>query len=411
MEEIVSDYGYFSNKRTDRVYLSKSLSAKLFLKDDKGEIKEIIRPFRIVSKVIDCKEGHKFIKDGKQVSLRITSGERQEIKARFYEDTRGISTLQIQKYTKETGTPHHCYFTFVGAEISILYNFIRNIAILPVKEKSKMRLDDKFVEELILSKEQALELVASNPEFIDEIIKNRISKTDIVQLGYRKKQLDKFDSLLHDDNFFQSEKSRLGNNKRDEDVWQSFFEENTWIFGYGLNYIFNTPLENEKLEQVVKSSTVFDSGKRVDGLLKTRGIVSSLCFAEIKTHKTPLLKIVKTPYRGESWAASNDLSGGIAQVQKTVQKSIEKIKTKTQVKNKQGDLTGEEVFLYKPKSFLIIGSHTSFQGEFGINEDKFSSFELFRQSIQNPEIITFDELFERAKYIVETNESNKTTNA
>ncbi len=61
MEEIVSDYEYFSNKRSDRVYLSKSLSAKLFLRDDKGEVKEIVRPFRIVSKVIDCQEDHKFL--------------------------------------------------------------------------------------------------------------------------------------------------------------------------------------------------------------------------------------------------------------------------------------------------------------------------------------------------------------
>lgn len=410
MEETVSDFEYFSNKRSDRVYLSKSLSAKLFLKDDIGEIKEFVRPFRIVSKVIDCQEDHKFIKDGKKVSLRITPGGRQEITAKFYEDTRGISTLQIQKYSTETGAPHNCYFTFVGDEISILYNFIRNIAILPIKDKSKMKLDDKFVEELILSKEQALELVTSNPDLLDEIIKNRISTTDIVQLGHRKKQLQVFDSLLSNDNFFKAEKDKFGTNKRDEDVWQNFFENNTWIFGYGLNYIFNTPLENEKLEQVVKGGTVFDSGKRVDGLLKTRGIVSSLCFAEIKTHKTPLLKMIKTPYRGESWAASDDLSGGIAQIQKTVQKSIENIKTKTQVKNKQGDLTREELFLYKPKSFLLIGSHASFQGDFGINEDKFSSFELFRQSIQNPEIITFDELFERAKYIVETNESRYTTN-
>ena len=407
MEETVSDFEYFSNKRSDRVYLSKSLSTKLFLKDDKGEVKELTRPFRIVSKVIDCHEDHKFIKDGNQISLRITPGRRQEITAKFYEDTRGISTLQIQKYSIETGVPHHCYFTFVGDEISILYNFIRNIAILPIKEKSKSKLDDRFVEELILSKDQALELVTSNPDLLNEIIRNRISTTDIVQLGHRKKQLEIFNSLLSDEFFFDAEKSKLGKNKGDEDVWQNFFESNTWIFGYGLNYIFNTPLENEKLEQVVKGSTVFDSGKRVDGLLKTRGIVSSLCFAEIKTHRTPLLKIIKTPYRGECWAASDYLSGGIAQIQKTVQKSIENIKTKTQVKNEQGDLTGEELFLYRPKSFLIIGSHASFQGNYGINEDKFSSFELFRQSIYNPEILTFDELYERAKFIVESDCSSK----
>ena len=36
----------------------------------------------------------------------------------------------------------------------------------------------------------------------------------------------------------------------------------------------------------------------------------------------------------------------------------------------------------------------------GNNEEKYSSFELFRRNIQNPEIITFDELYERATYIV-----------
>lgn len=44
----------------------------------------------------------------------------------------------------------------------------------------------------------------------------------------------------------------------------------------------------------------------------------------------------------------------------------------------------------------------------GVNENKFSSFELFRQSQMNPEIITFDELYERAKYIVR-NDENKST--
>ena len=42
----------------------------------------------------------------------------------------------------------------------------------------------------------------------------------------------------------------------------------------------------------------------------------------------------------------------------------------------------------------------------GVNDDKFSSFELFRDSIRFPEIITFDELYERAKHIVKFAESN-----
>ena len=92
----------------------------------------------------------------------------------------------------------------------------------------------------------------------------------------------------------------------------------------------------------------------------------------------------------------------LQEVQKTVQISITNIKSKTEVKDKHGNLTGEQLFLYQPKSFLIIGSLSQFEGEHGINEEKYSSFELFRKQINNTEIITFDELYERAKHIVES---------
>lgn len=397
---MVDDYDYFSNKRADRVYLSKSLDSVSFRKDADGEIEEFTRPFRIISKVIDCEETHKFIKDGNQVSLRITPGGRQEIVAKFYEDTRGVFNLQIQKYTTETGAPHNTYFSFSGKEISTFYNFIRNIPLIPIKTRAKTKLDDKFVEEIVLSREQALKLINDQPDLIKEIVENQITCEDVANLGYRRTQLEIFEKLLNDSNFFNNFKLNLGQNKRDEDVWQQFFENNPWIFGYGLNYFFNTPLEGKKLEQVVRGNYIAGAGKRVDAFLKTQGIVSSLSFGEIKTHKTNLIDPVKVPYRKECWKVSEELTGGIAQIQKTVQISLQNIRTKTQIKDASGELTGEELFLYHPKSFLVIGSLSQFIGKHGINEEKYSSFELFRRNIQNPEIITFDELYERAKYIV-----------
>lgn len=190
------------------------------------------------------------------------------------------------------------------------------------------------------------------------------------------------------------------NKKKDEDVWQYFFEKNSWIFGYGLNYIFNTPLKGKKLEQIVSGFNFNSSGKRVDALMKTRGLICSLCFGEIKKHITPLLKEVESPYRSESWAISHELAGGLAQLQKSIQKSIKEISTHIMIKDKCGNPTGEQLFVYQPKSFLIIGSLSQFETSNGINEEKYSSFELFRKSITNTEIITFDEVFERAKFIV-----------
>src|ERR1019366_6764613 len=61
--------------------------------------------------------------------------------------------------------------------------------------------------------------------------------------------------------------------------------------------------------------------------------------------------------------------------------------------------------LYHPRSFLVIGSLAQFQTEHGINEDKYSSFELFRRNIASPEIVTFDELYSRATYIVEASKA------
>ena len=99
------------------------MSQKFFRKGDDGNVEELVRPFRIVSKVVDGRESHEFFRDGKQVSLRITDGERQEIKAKFYEDNREIATLQIQKYSIKGGIPHKTCFTFIESEIATLFNF------------------------------------------------------------------------------------------------------------------------------------------------------------------------------------------------------------------------------------------------------------------------------------------------
>ena len=137
--------------------------------------------------------------------------------------------------------------------------------------------------------------------------------------------------------------------------------------------------------------------------MKTQGLINSLIFCEIKTHKTHLLKQVSNSYRPEIWSASDELTGGIMQIQKTVQKSILNIKSKTEIENERGELTGERLFLYQPKSFLVIGSLQEFIGDNkNINEQKYSSFELFRRNLTNPTIITFDELYDRARHIIKS---------
>jgi hypothetical protein len=237
-------------------------------------------------------------------------------------------------------------------------------------------------------------------ELIREVVNNgQISGTDIVNIAYRKKQLEVFESLLNGDEAIEAYRTK--NDVRQagpEAVWQHFFEANTWIFGYGLNFVFNQPLEGRRLELAVRGHDVAGAGKRADALLKTTGIVSSLCLVEIKTPGTDLLE--GEPYRPACWQAAKHLSGGISQAQKTVQKTLENLGTEFRPTDKDGNPTGEVLYSYRPKSFLIVGCLSEFNTVDGINREKFASFELLRRNTLEPEIITFDELLARAKFIV-----------
>ena len=402
-----TELDYFNRKVPNKTYVSKRIDSDQSYSEN-GEIIEKIVPIRYASKVINSENSFEYIKEKGEIKIRITSWGRQEIVAKFLEDTRGIYVLQLQKFTTSSGSPHQTSFSFRWDEIKTLVDFIKSIKDLHIEDERWFKITDNELKKLILTKDQAFKIYRDNEELFREVSNESITKEDIVNLVYRKEQLYYFWNLLNKVEFFEEEKIRLGILK-DEALWQGFFERNTWIFWYGLSYVFNSALEDKKLEQVISGFDFNNSGKRIDALMKTRGFINSFCLGEIKTHKTPLLREVKDPYRGESWAISNELGGAIAQIQKSAQKSIKELSTKVEIKETTGDLTGEQIFIYQPKSFVIIGNLKEFISEKGVNEDKFSSFELFRQNQTNPEIITFDELYERAKYIVKSDEE-KTLN-
>jgi hypothetical protein len=231
------------------------------------------------------------------------------------------------------------------------------------------------------------------------LVEEEVTDRDLIAVAYRRRELDYFNRLLHDPEFFLIEK-KTRSFSRDEDLWQSFFERNPWIFGYGLFYVFASSLEERKLEQIVAGSSLAGAGKRVDALLKTRGRISSLCFAEIKTHRASLLE--GNQYRPKVWSPSRELVAAIAQVQKTVDRAEQTIGSRLDVTDSSGNPTGENAFLIRPRSIVVIGNLEEFQTDYGINEPKYRSFELFRRQVVAPEILTFDELYERAHFIVES---------
>lgn len=384
----------YENPIPGKTYISPGLSAF-------GDSK---RRVRIISKVIAPNEAIAFgtIKD--EIILRRTDGNSIHIKATFFEDDRSIDVLTIQGFTAATDKPRNTSFSFRPSEIDQLIEFIDNIRAIDLENRGAVNISDDDLRKLILSGNQARSLVRENEDLFAEIAKSEITKHDIIAVGYRKKQLKVFERLLSEDGYFDGAMAKLG--VTPEALWQRFFEKNSWIFGHGLSYHYLSSLDDKKLEQVVTGSSVSGPGKRIDGLLKSRGIISSMCFVEIKTHKTDLL--AKRPYRSGCWQPSQELSGAVSQVQGTVARAMDTIQGVLRINDEQGFPTGEQIFNYAPQAFLVVGHLSEFVGERGVNLDQYRSLELFRRNTHSPEILTFDELFERAKFIV-GGEDNKTS--
>jgi hypothetical protein len=359
------------------------------------------RRVRIASKILPSEDGYEYAKERDEVVLRKKSDAKTYITAKFLEDTRQTFVLTVQKFITETGQPYGSGFSFVGKEIGRFCEFLANIQSVDFKTRDKVNITDEELRKIALTTHQAKTFVTENQELFAEALKSEVTTEDLIAVGFRKKQLGVYENLLSDKNYFDNLKKKK--NCTNEGLWQKYFEKNPWVFGYGLGYLFLSGLDDKKLEQVVQGHSVDSHGKRVDALMKTKGVISNLCFIEIKTHATELLE--SKPYRSGCWAPSKEFAGAIAQVQGTVASAVENLSSKINPSDKDGNPTGEEVFNYQPKSYLVIGSMDEFVSDNGVNKDKLRSFELLRKNTSSPEIITFDELYERAKFIVHHNES------
>lgn len=240
---------------------------------------------------------------------------------------------------------------------------------------------------------------------VREALGGQLTDADIRLLADRKKKLETFELLMSDDEYFERARVQLGKDgslAKREAVWQAFFEKNQWIFGYGLNIISTQAVDDGKLERITTGANLWGgAGKRIDAVLRSRGFISSLMFCEIKTHTTPLL--CSQPYRPpDVYRVSDELSGAVSQLQKSVDKALRDIGTVShRMQKPDGTPTRVEVSAIRPKQVLVIGRLQEFEVEGGVNFERSTSFELYRRGIMDIEIITFDELHERVRFIAE----------
>jgi hypothetical protein len=327
--------------------------------------------------------------------IEVTERFRLAVSAFYVNEREDYSTFKLTKlkYHKTHGWNADGEISINNFQLAQMKEFISLISSLNLKDagKTKISVGDAHIDVLdtILRTDSGAEVlrkIADNPELSE----------DIFALAHKKAELQIFDQLLHNESYRDEYIAQHGLKKTgEEEVWQNFFECNPWIFGHGLNYIF-LDKTGKKLESVTTGHSHESAGKRVDALMRTRAMISQYVLIEIKTPSASLLKAQE--YRSGCWAVHSDLSDAVTQVQKTAFDFTTNQYHKIQTQDHDGRITGEEIFRIQPKSYLVIGNLTQLQG----NDNKFACFHLYRTSLTSPEILTYDELYERAKCIVET---------
>lgn len=399
---IEPDLFYGRKRRPDRIYFSRTFPLRSWRSRTRGQ------PARYVTKVFDeaAESSVAIVADeeiGTMEVMRMVNAfpERKQLKLLVAREAGDVRKLELQEIPFDpAATWARKLLTLDGAQAQRLVGMLRAVDNLPLAEGETQRLDDSVIEAVFSDTDAMNRLYGSDPERFRALIENDATAEDVVAVARRRAAVAHFRRLLEDPEFFHVE--RAGRSR--EAVWQQFLEENPWILGVSLAGQLLTSWDDQKLEQTVAGHSVAGAGKRTDALLQTNGRIRALVFAEIKHHETPLL--AAQPYRPGAWAPSSELAGGVAQIQQTVQSAHREIGERLRTTGADGAETGEEAFLVRPRSYLIVGDLEQLRGSRdGVHVARHRCFELFRRNLYEPEIVTFDELLARAEWHVSLAES------
>jgi hypothetical protein len=362
-----------------------------------GHSTDVGQPARTVWQIISDEFEREPQREGAEevVDIHASPQGRVQVKARVVRDRGRVTEIRFERLSGGVGEEParlERILSLDEAAAERLTNLCLALKGVDPSGDETQKFDGEFLAALLSDSENLQTVYGRDPEKFRNMIECDVDSTDVIALAARRSALSEFERLLNDPAYFDETRAEGGG----EAVWQRFFEENPWVLGVGLSGHLLTSWDEERLEQVVAGFSVGAEGKRVDALMTTTGLIRSLVFAELKRHDDPLLGT--NEYRPGCWAPSKALSGGVAQAQVTTFRAAEDIKRSLDVKDAKGYPTGEQVFLIQPRSYLVVGSLASLTLDGRAHVEKFRSFELFRRNLNQPEVLTYDEVLARAKW-------------
>jgi hypothetical protein len=330
--------------------------------------------------------------DQEQTEIKLAP--RTLMKIIYHPDRDDIEGIEIVKQVNQDSTERLKFSKFNMQQLKAFLSFISTIDLKTISDR-RIVLADNSIDILDIETTKKIRTLLSGSEGQD-VIKailddGLITSEDIVNTGYRKKELETFRMLLEENYIGKYKLLYCKSNTKDEVAWQHFFNRNSWIFGYGLQYRFEGVLQREFNASDTNASG--SNGVISDFLMGDNNFTT---FVELKLPTTPLFGVQQN--RSNCWKLSNHLTEAVSQILEQKASGQLKIETTKELFDKDNNLIHQRA--YDSKAILIIGSWAELNGHEGVNSIKRKTFELFRRDSRNIDIITYDELYERAKFIV-----------
>ncbi|MDZ4310318.1 MAG: Shedu immune nuclease family protein [Cypionkella sp.] len=280
-------------------------------------------------------------------------------------------------------------FTFRSDEFARLFSFLRQIEFIDMSNEDNFQIED------ISTQDGPKAIIDASDKGIVEQIRamSEGERQAVIQGLGQTLTSEEINILLGRRQALAEFEKQILSREWNEPDWQNFFERQPWVFGYGLDYRVMRQFDREMM---LGGAGTDNKNKPTVDFLET--FTDYTVLVEIKRPDTRIFKIGKGGRAG-TWEFSAEFTGAVSQI---LEQKAEWLSFAQTGEHWSKDGSRKlEARTRNARTILIVGSHREFDTLENLRSGQImrDTFELFRRENRTIDIITFDELLERARFI------------
>jgi hypothetical protein len=379
-----NDFDFFKMRKAGKTYISKVFSFG-------AQNPEPIRNVRVVL------EGNDKVVLGEidgALCLRLTGNTRKtQVTALISQDDKRVKRLSFQTFKSRSGDWYEGFekdeFTFRADEFQRLLAFLAQIEFIDLSNQENFQIED------ISTKPGPKTLIDASDRGLVERLRdmNEGQRGELLRALQSTLTADEINVLLGRKQGLEAYERQMAEGAWSEAKWQDFFEREQWVFGYGLDYRIMRPFDRE---MKVGQGGVDNRNQPIVDFLMT--FTDYTVLVEIKKPTTPIFRERKGGRAG-TWEFSPEFMGAVSQI---LEQKAEWLAFSQH--GEHHNKAGTEKLSARTrdaKCVLVIGSAREFAASGNLRDTTVmaDTFELFRRECRSIDIVTFDELLDRARFI------------